>query len=90
MIRDYHHEDTKIMINVSGKFPPICIKLQEALEEHKHIFFNCVGGCGIDTSLGKNPCMGTAGLWFKFCPFCGKKIVSNFKEGHWEWHEEEK
>ena len=87
MIRDYHFEDAEIM---NTKILTMCFELKEALEDHKNILFNCVGGCGIDTSLGKNPCMGAAGHWFKFCPFCGKKIVSSHKEGQWEWHEEQK
>ena len=72
----------------TGGNPSICIKLREALE-NKPIFFDCVGGCGIDTSLGKNPCMSSASLWFKFCPFCGKKIENKWIKDHWEWWEEE-
>ena len=77
-------------MNTSGKLPSICTKLQEALERCKPILFDCVGGCGIDTSLGKNPCMEAVGLWFKFCPFCGSKIISSCKDSTWEWHEEER
>lgn len=66
----------------------MCEELQEVLKEQKHVLFDCVGGCGIDTSGGKNPCMSSAGIWFKFCPFCGNKIESSYKNGAWEWHEE--
>ena len=65
----------------------MCLELQRALEKTP-IFFDVPGGCGIDLSLGKNPCMGATGIWFKFCPFCGKKITSKYNGDCWEWEEE--
>ena len=66
----------------------ICKELKQALKNP--IFFDCVGGCGIDMSKGKSNCMDKNGLWFKFCPFCGKKIVSEYskKLATWTWWEE--
>ena len=69
----------------------ICTKLTEFLNNNKGITFNVVGGCGIDLSLGKSPCMGSQGVWFKFCPFCGKEIIKKFDEWgtkQWDWREE--
>jgi hypothetical protein len=66
----------------------VCKELKSFLEEKKPITFDCVGGCGIDTSLGTRECMNDYGVWFKFCPFCGKKIVSKFSNGFWDWWEE--
>lgn len=65
----------------------ICKDLEKVLKVKP--FFDCVGGCGIDTSNGENPCMDAAGIWFKFCPFCGKKIVGEFNQltGMWNWSE---
>ena len=65
-----------------------CDKLRSFLDDNKPISFDIVGGCGIDTSLGKISCMGAAGFWFKYCPFCGKKIVSKFENLQWSWWEE--
>ena len=66
-----------------------CNDLKEALEKHKGILFNVSGGCGIDLSLGKSPCMDSDGLFFEYCPFCGRKIVRwQDKKGHfWNWAE---
>ena len=69
----------------------ICAELTKFLAENKEITFNVVGGCGIDLSLGKSPCMGSQGVWFKFCPFCGKEIIKKFDEWgtlQWDWWEE--
>jgi len=66
----------------------ICSALREFLDDNIPITFDVVGGCGIDKSLGKKPCMGSYGVWFKFCPFCGGKLMSEYKEDHWEWWEE--
>lgn len=63
----------------------MCKELDEALL--KEPFFNCVGGCGVDTSNGNSNCMNAEGIWFKYCPFCGKKIISKFKNGSWNWKE---
>lgn len=66
----------------------ICKELVEFLN-NKPITFDCVGGCGIDISLGKESCMADNGVWFKFCPFCGKKIVNKQEDGKgWSWWEE--
>ena len=67
----------------------ICEELEKALKQKP--FFNCVGGCGVDTSNGENNCMASSGIWFKYCPFCGKKIISmrNVKTGSWIWYEED-
>ena len=65
----------------------MCEELKEALKRKP--FFDCVGGCGVDLSNGTSNCMGTDGAWFKYCPFCGKKIVATHTDGmSWEWHEE--
>lgn len=66
----------------------ICSYLIEFLDENEPITFNVVGGCGIDKSLGKESCMDSFGVWFKFCPFCGKKIVRKYENGKWDWWEE--
>ncbi len=66
----------------------ICNELTEFLDNNKPITFDCVGGCGIDLSLGNEPCMADNGVWFRYCPFCGKKIVKKFSEGAWSWWEE--
>jgi hypothetical protein len=65
-----------------------CIKLTEFLVKNVPITFNVSGGCGIDLSLGKSPCMGDSGVWFKFCPFCGKEILSFYNGYYWDWWEE--
>ena len=70
----------------------MCKKLQSLLRQHS--FFNVSGGCGYDMSYGNNPCMSNSGLWFHFCPFCGKEIVSKYKKskngGHWTWWEKKR
>jgi len=64
----------------------MCKKLRQALK-HPNLF-NVSGGCGIDISLGSSPCMDSSGLWFKFCPFCGKSILSEYSEkNYWTWCE---
>lgn len=62
-----------------------CKKLQEVLKRRP--FFNCLGGIGVDTSNGNSTCMDATGIWFEYCPFCGKKIVSECKDGYWNWYE---
>lgn len=66
-----------------------CKELINFLENTKGITFDCVGGLGIDTSLGKEECMLTYGIWFKYCPFCGKEIISEYDntKGCWKWFE---
>jgi len=65
----------------------MCQRLHDAITLHEKLFFDVPGGCGIDTSLGESNCMDRAGLWFKFCPFCGCRIIAEFKpDSHWEWH----
>lgn len=60
-------------------------ELKEALS--KEPFFDCAGGC--DLSNGESQCMSSSGIWFKYCPFCSKKIISRRTEkGTWEWFEE--
>jgi len=65
-----------------------CEKLTVLLQQPS--FFDVSGGCGYDTSHGKNPCMDASGIWFDFCPFCGKKIFSKFTGERWEWWEGER
>ena len=68
----------------------ICNELTLALVDNSTILFNVVGGCGIDTSLGKGQCMHNSGIWFKYCPFCGKKILSSYTyETGWKWWEDQ-
>ena len=65
-----------------------CKELAEALEQKP--FFDVSGGCGVDLSEGLSNCMDASGVWFKFCPFCGKKIRrKRTQEGTWEWSEVE-
>lgn len=65
----------------------MCKELKEVLNQKP--FFDCVGGCGVDLSNGESQCMSSNGVWFKYCPFCGKKIISRkTKNGSWEWFEE--
>jgi hypothetical protein len=66
--------------------PKICKELKTLLKYKA--FFNCVGGCGFDTSKGKHPCMDMVGMWFKYCPFCGKKIISKKTVNGWIWFED--
>ena len=64
----------------------MCQILHDEIAKHENLFFDVSGGCGIDTSLGKSNCMDSAGIWFKFCPFCGGKIHAEFKnKSYWEW-----
>lgn len=65
----------------------MCEKLNDALKLTKALF-DCVGGCGIDTSFGKEQCMSAYGSWFNYCPFCGRKIIKGQKEETWIWYEE--
>lgn len=67
-----------------------CLELAGVLEREP--FFDCIGGCGVDLSMGNDPCMNSSGIWFKFCPFCGKKIVrQKVMDGNtfvkWDWYE---
>ena len=64
----------------------MCEELTNLLRQPS--FFNVSGGCGYDTSHDANPCMDAAGIWFKFCPFCGFEIKSRFNGNYWEWWEE--
>jgi hypothetical protein len=64
----------------------VCRQLQSALLIKP--FFDCCGGCGVDTSNGESNCMDGYGIWFKFCPFCGKKIIRVKTEYGWTWYEE--
>jgi len=66
-----------------------CQELYNALNSKPQIFFNVSGGCGVDLSLGENPCMGSSGIWFKYCPFCGREIISHFNSNkvYWDWWE---
>ena len=63
----------------------ICNKLKDGIK--KGVIFDVSGGCGIDLSNGKSNCMAKDGLWFKFCPFCGKEIISEYKNKRWNWYE---
>ena len=64
-----------------------CRELRRFLDSGaaRNITFDVVGGCGIDMSLGANPCMSDAGVWFCFCPFCGARIVHTTDDGHAWW-----
>jgi len=63
----------------------VCKELKEILKTAP--FFNVSGGCGIDKSGGKSHCMDRSGIWFRFCPFCGKKIESWYDGTRWQWKE---
>ncbi len=63
----------------------MCLKLRQALKVK--MMFDVSGGCGIDTSNGDSRCMDRSGLWFKFCPFCGKEIKSWRDKIGWDWEE---
>jgi len=65
-----------------------CMHLTDFLNNHHSCFFNVSGGCGYDMSHGKNSCMNDSGVWFKYCPFCGRKIVSKYNGNNWDWWEE--
>lgn len=67
----------------------MCKELEETLKKYPKLLFNVSGGCGIDRSLGEKPCMQSYGIWFEFCPFCGRKIEKEYhkKEGYWSWKE---
>ena len=69
----------------------ICDELQKFLAagKEKHITFDVCGGCGIDTSLGTEPCMEAFGIWFKFCPFCRSEIIRVETEKGFTWYEKE-
>ena len=69
----------------------MCVKLQDALKSCPDVFFNVSGGCGVDTSLGTSHCMDAVGIWFTYCPFCGRRLISNYDETahHWDWWEDE-
>jgi len=64
----------------------VCRRLSDALKHEP--FFDVVGGCGVDASGGKESCMSTYGVWFYFCPFCGKRIVKHYSAAGWAWWEE--
>ncbi len=66
-----------------------CQALSDALDDYSAVLFDVCGGCGIDTSAGKSDCMATSGLWFKFCPFCGKRIVTWIDANGSHWREEQ-
>lgn len=65
----------------------MCQELRKALKRKP--FFNVSGGCGVDTSGGESSCMATNGVWFGFCPFCGRPIKRWYDEveKHWDWKE---
>ncbi len=63
-----------------------CEMLQNLLNQPS--FFDVSGGCGYDMSHGENPCMSSTGIWFRFCPFCGKEIKNKFTGTRWIWWEE--
>ena len=65
-----------------------CMHLMDFLRNFHPYFFDVSGGCGYDTSHGENSCMSAAGIWFKYCPFCGRKIKSEYNGNKWEWWEE--
>ena len=65
----------------------MCEKLEEILKLKP--FFDCVGGCGVDLSNGESNCMSGNGIWFRYCPFCGKEIISENINGYWSWDEKE-
>lgn len=62
-----------------------CKKLKQLLKGEQ--FFDVSGGCGVDLSEGKSNCMVKDGIWFRYCPFCGKEIVSKYNGKHWDWRE---
>lgn len=67
----------------------ICEELRAAIK--KPPFFDVVGGCGVDTSGGESSCMAGSGVWFKYCPFCGRKITrTKTDNGSWTWQEEDR
>ncbi len=63
-----------------------CKELKITLK--KWPFFDVVGGCGVDLSGGDSNCMDKSGVWFNYCPFCGKKILSEYKKRKWNWYEQ--
>lgn len=68
----------------------MCKRLEEVLKTPP--FFDVVGGCGVDVSGGESHCMSSDGVWFKFCPFCGRKIEAEWEDGsgrggRWSWWE---
>lgn len=67
----------------------ICKELKSFLEAKHKFAFDVSGGCGIDTSLGVEPCMVTHGIWFRFCPFCGSEITRWMEGEGWHWAEKE-
>ncbi len=64
----------------------ICKELKEAIAQKP--FFEVSGGCGIDMSNGESQCMADDGIWFKYCPFCGGKIIKKDADNGWNWWEE--
>lgn len=66
----------------------MCEKLSVLLKYSE--FFDVSGGCGFDSTHGESSCMDAVGMWFTYCPFCGKKINSQYnkKSQRWEWWEE--
>ena len=63
----------------------VCKELNKLLKSES--FFDVSGGCGVDLSKGKSNCMDKDGIWFRYCPFCGKEIVSSYNGKHWNWEE---
>jgi len=52
-------------------------------------FFDVSGGCGFDSSLGCESCMASWGIWFRYCPFCGKKLIQQkTRNNSWTWFED--
>lgn len=68
-----------------GYTADICDELKNALKEKP--FFNVTGGCGVDMSGGESSCMDADGIFFHFCPFCGKKILNWHNGNSWQWKE---
>jgi len=64
----------------------MCKELSKILKNKP--FFNVGGGCGVDLSNGESNCMAKDGAWFRFCPFCGKRIESYFNGNNWSWGEQ--
>ena len=64
-----------------------CKKLAKIIEDRPDLFFNVSGGCGVIGGTGA--CMSSVGIWFSFCPFCGREIVSEHIHNRWIWYEKE-
>ena len=59
----------------------MCDKLKQAIR-NGHLF-DVSGGCGIDTAKNTSGCQ-SGSLWFKFCPFCGRRIAQ-YHTAHDGW-----